>query len=53
MYSAATALLEALHEAGVSYLFANFGSDHPAILESIAEARANGGPDSGGDYLSQ
>jgi len=42
MYSTATALLEALHEAGVSYLFANFGSDHPPILESIAEARATG-----------
>jgi acetolactate synthase-1/2/3 large subunit len=42
MYSTATALLEALQEAGVSYLFANFGSDHPPILESIAEARASG-----------
>ena len=42
MYSTATALLEALHEAGVSYVFANFGSDHPPILESIAEARATG-----------
>ena len=42
MYSTATALLEALQEAGVSYLFANFGSDHPPILESIAEARATG-----------
>jgi len=44
MYRTATALLEALHEAGVSYLFANFGSDHPPILESIAEARASGRP---------
>lgn len=42
MYRTATAFLEALHEAGVSYLFANFGSDHPPILESIAEARATG-----------
>jgi acetolactate synthase-1/2/3 large subunit len=38
------ALLEALHEAGVSYLFANYGSDHTAILESLAEARATGRP---------
>ena len=42
MYRTATALLEALQEAGVSYVFANFGSDHPPILESVAEARAGG-----------
>jgi acetolactate synthase-1/2/3 large subunit len=33
-------MLEALQEAGVAYIFANFGSDHPALLEAIAEARA-------------
>lgn len=42
MYTASTAFLEALTEAGVSYIFANFGSDHPALVEAIAEARANG-----------
>jgi len=42
MYSASTALLEALTEAGVTHLFANFGSDHPALVEAIAEARASG-----------
>lgn len=42
MYTASTAFLEALTEAGVSYIFANFGSDHPAMVEAIAEARANG-----------
>lgn len=42
MYTASTAFLEALTEAGVSYIFANFGSDHPALLEAIAEARAKG-----------
>ncbi len=42
MYTASTAFLEALTEAGVSYIFANFGSDHPALFEAIAEARANG-----------
>jgi acetolactate synthase-1/2/3 large subunit len=42
MYTSATSLLEALQDAGVSYLFANFGSDHPPILESVAEARASG-----------
>ena len=44
MYSASTALLEALHEAGVAYIFANFGSDHPALIEALAEARANSRP---------
>jgi acetolactate synthase I/II/III large subunit len=42
MYSASTALLEALGEAGVTHIFANFGSDHPALVEAIAEARAHG-----------
>src|SRR5271169_4416625 len=42
MYTASTAMLDALQEAGVSYIFANFGSDHPALVEAIAEARALG-----------
>jgi acetolactate synthase-1/2/3 large subunit len=42
MYTASSALLEALAEAGVSCIFANFGSDHPALIEGIAEARAHG-----------
>lgn len=42
MYTASTAFLDALTEAGVSYIFANFGSDHPALIEAIAEARAHG-----------
>ncbi|MGO4836508.1 thiamine pyrophosphate-binding protein, partial [Rhizobiaceae sp. 2RAB30] len=42
MYTASTAFLEALTEAGVSYIFANFGCDHPALFEAIAEARAIG-----------
>ena len=44
MYTASAAMLEALEEAGVSYIFANFGSDHPALLEAIAEARSSGRP---------
>src|SRR5258708_31256783 len=44
MYTASTALLEALGEWGVSYIFANFGSDHPALIEAIAEAGAAGRP---------
>jgi len=42
MYTASSALLESLAQAGVSCLFANFGSDHPALIEAIAEARAHG-----------
>ncbi len=42
MRTAGTAFLEALKEAGVSYIFANLGSDHPAIVESIAEGQASG-----------
>ena len=42
MYTASTAFLEALTEAGVAYMFVNFGSDHPALVEAIAEARASG-----------
>jgi acetolactate synthase-1/2/3 large subunit len=44
LYTGASALLEALHQAGVSYLFANFGSDHPAIIEAIAQFQAQGRP---------
>ncbi|AXF56952.1 thiamine pyrophosphate-requiring protein [Salicibibacter kimchii] len=41
MYTTSTAFLEALQEAGVSYIFANFGSDHPAIIESLTDAAKN------------
>ncbi|HEY6402845.1 MAG TPA: thiamine pyrophosphate-requiring protein [Blastocatellia bacterium] len=44
MYRASAALIEALSEAGVSFIFANLGSDHPGIIESLAEARATGRP---------
>lgn len=44
MYTASTAFLEALVESGVSHLFANFGSDHPALIEAIAAARHVGRP---------
>ena len=42
MVTAGMALLDALSEAGVSHIFANFGSDHPALIEAIARARATG-----------
>jgi acetolactate synthase-1/2/3 large subunit len=42
MYTASAAFLEALSEAGVSHIFANLGSDHPPIIESLAEGEVNG-----------
>src|SRR5579884_3700683 len=42
MYTTSTAILEALREAGMEYLFANLGSDHSGFLEAIAEAEAAG-----------
>src|SRR5215470_11514257 len=42
MHTASAALLDTLTAAGVSYLFANFGSDHPAMLEALAAAAATG-----------
>ncbi len=41
-YTASSALLDTLHDLGVEYVFANFGSDHPGIVEAIAAARAAG-----------
>jgi acetolactate synthase-1/2/3 large subunit len=42
VYTTASALLEALQEAGVQYLFTNLGSDHTSLMEAIAEARQAG-----------
>jgi acetolactate synthase-1/2/3 large subunit len=42
--TASSALLETLQDLGVEFIFANFGSDHPAIVEAIAAARAAGRP---------
>lgn len=39
MYNTGAAFLDALQEAGVSYIFANLGSDHPAIIENLAIAK--------------
>jgi acetolactate synthase-1/2/3 large subunit len=42
MYTTSSAFLDALIEANVSFIFANVGSDHPALIEAVAEARATG-----------
>ncbi|KAJ9148469.1 Acetolactate synthase catalytic subunit [Pleurostoma richardsiae] len=36
-YSASFAFFEGLYEAGVSHVFVNLGSDHPAIMEALAQ----------------
>lgn len=41
-YTTSTAFLEALTEAGVKYIFANLGSDHPGMIEALARAKAEG-----------
>jgi acetolactate synthase I/II/III large subunit len=47
MYTTSSAMLSALREAGVQYLFVNLGSDHSAFMEAYAIARASPG---GGDF---
>jgi acetolactate synthase-1/2/3 large subunit len=44
VHTASDALLTALCEAGVSYIFANFGSDHAGIIESLAKASVEDRP---------
>lgn len=41
-YNTADAMLDAIQETGVSYLFSNLGSDHPAVIEALAKAKASG-----------
>ena len=50
-YTTSTAFLEALAEAGVTYVFANLGSDHPGLLEAVAQARAEGRADALPDII--
>jgi acetolactate synthase I/II/III large subunit len=40
--TASWAMLEAMREAGVRYLFANLGSDHTGIVEAYAQAQRDG-----------
>jgi acetolactate synthase-1/2/3 large subunit len=44
MYTTSHVVLDALMAAGVSHVFANFGSDHPGLIEAIAERRAERAP---------
>ncbi|HJB63252.1 MAG TPA: thiamine pyrophosphate-requiring protein [Candidatus Microbacterium pullistercoris] len=38
----AALLVESLRDAGVTHIFANFGSDHPAVIEALARDRERG-----------
>jgi acetolactate synthase-1/2/3 large subunit len=41
-HTTSTAFLRALRDGGVSYAFANLGSDHPGFIEAYARARQEG-----------
>ena len=45
MQTTSGALLSAMRQAGVQYLFVNLGSDHSAFMEAVAQARAQGRAD--------
>lgn len=40
----AALLLESLSRAGISHIFANLGSDHPGIIETLAQRKKEGKP---------
>ena len=39
-HNTASYLLEALHELGVEYIFANLGTDHVSLIEALADCEA-------------
>ena len=41
-YTASQAFFEAIWQAGVSHVFVNLGSDHPAIMEAIVKGQRLG-----------
>jgi acetolactate synthase-1/2/3 large subunit len=41
-FTTADAMMEALREVGISYLFCNLGSDHPSLIEALAKAKKEG-----------
>ena len=44
MSTTARYFIEGLHEAGIEYLFANFGTDHVSLIEELARIETEGGP---------
>lgn len=50
VYTTSNVFLETLILAGITHAFVNLGSDHPALLEAIAErASSDNGKDDEGD----
>lgn len=47
MFTASTVFLKSLADAGITYVFVNWGSDHPALLEDLERQRI----ETGGDTL--
>ncbi|KAL5482649.1 hypothetical protein ACEPAI_9243 [Sanghuangporus weigelae] len=43
MYTASSVFLKTLAEAGITHAFANWGSDHPAMLEDLERQRTENG----------
>jgi acetolactate synthase-1/2/3 large subunit len=43
-YTGGSALIEAFNDAGITHLFVNYGSDHPAIMEALAVCKKTGAP---------
>lgn len=43
-YTASDVMVDALQEMGVSYIFCNFGSDHPSLIEALAKAETENRP---------
>lgn len=43
MPTTARYFIEGLHEAGIEYLFANFGTDHVSLIEELARIETEGG----------
>jgi hypothetical protein len=39
MYTASEAFFDAIWQAGVTHVFVNLGSDHPAIMEAIVKGQ--------------
>lgn len=51
MYTTASVFFKALADAGVTHAFANWGNDHPALLEELERQRVEGGGKSSLDII--
>jgi thiamine pyrophosphate-dependent acetolactate synthase large subunit-like protein len=43
MYTTSSVFLKSLADAGITHAFANWGSDHPALLEELQRQRSEDG----------